>query len=331
MRRPVGVVVAGVFLGLMALLGICGTLLALGFAIFFHNPILPSAFRPFIIFSDSLVLFFFLYCAWTVIDLFRMRTWARISMVVIGALVFLFSAVAGFGILAVRKFAPMGPPGQSPGTMSLVFVGIAGFYFLISVIGAWWMVYFNLAHVRGAFARERLMVSNPAILPPGGAAMLTMGVGEGISGWRVVIIVWACLMLLSVLCLPMVLLMHIPLFLYGVVLTGTAGTVAVLVLVAVEVYMGIGLLMKWKAAWYVGLAWQIYTVGYCLSFLIPGTWARFLAYQQDAAARWSPTPPAPYPVINMSPFLTIGFIAGSVIVILCTIALFQRKADYLGS
>lgn len=332
MRRPAGVIAAAVVLGLIALIGIFAMLAGLIFAVFVPNPILPSAFRPFVILSDSLGLCFCLFCAWVVIDLLRMRNWARISAVILGALVFLFSALAGVGILLAQKYAALLPQGPHPIDMTLIFACIAIFYFVIALIGLWWIVYFNLRYVRAAFQASNIMVTNPDILPPGGAAIIAPVPGPGLSGWRIVIIVWACLLLIAVLSLPFVLVMHTPLFLLGFIITGPTATVLFLVLVAIRVFTGIGLLRKWRAAWYVALLVQLYTFAALLSFMIPGMRARFVAYEEQAMARWSPggAPPFSPEIFWNSPLMVFCFGLGMLFVILCTVALFQRKEDYLG-
>ena len=167
MRRPAGVVLAAVLLGIVAIFGILCTAPGVVFAIFTHNPVLPNAFRPYVVFTSAIGLCFFLWCAWTVIDLFRMRGWARISAAVIGVLIAIFSAVAGGGLLAARRFAPVLPAGATTMNVSSLIVDMAICYFVLAAIGLWWAVYFNLAHVRAAFGSAQLMVTNPEILPPG--------------------------------------------------------------------------------------------------------------------------------------------------------------------
>jgi hypothetical protein len=333
MRRPAGVIAAAVVLGLITLIGIFAMMAGLGFAIFVRNPILPSAFRPFVILFDGLGLCFSLFCAWVVVDLFRMRNWARISAIIIGALIFFFCVVAGFGILAARQYAALLPQGPNPVNLTAIFIGLAAFYFLFSLIGVWWVVYFNLRSVRAAFHTSILMVTNPEILPPGGAAVIAPAPGPGLSGWRVVIIVWACLMLISVLSLPLVLVLRTPLFLFGKIVTGPAEMVMILVLAALEIFLGIGLLRNWKAAWYVALLWQLYAFAFAICFLIPGMRARFVAYQEQAAARWLPagTPQVPASLVWNGPLMTFCFALGMLFVVLCTVALLQRKEDYLGA
>lgn len=167
MRRPAGVILAAVLLGIVAVFGILCTGAGVVFAIFTHNPVLPNAFRPYVVFSNAIGLCFFLWCGWTVIDLLRMRSWARISAAVIGVLVTVFSAVAGGGVLAARRFAVPLPAGASTLNVSMLMTYVAVSWFVLAAIGLWWVIYFNLTHVRAVFGAAHLMVTNPEILPPG--------------------------------------------------------------------------------------------------------------------------------------------------------------------
>jgi hypothetical protein len=338
MRKPAGVIAAAVMMGLMALLGILLVSLSLVVFIFMHNPVNLPGFRVIVVLSNLLVLGFFLFCGWTVVGLFRMRGWARVSAIVIGSLVCVFSGVSGIAMLAVRNFVPLMPPPPPHAdpqltmlaSLPLIVEAIAAFYFAVAVVGLWWVIYFILPKVRSAFAGAGVMVTNPGIVPPGGATIVPQEPGAAGSGWRVVIIVWACLMLLGIVSMPVVFLLHAPLFLFGVVLNGGAETAALVAMAGLQLVLGIGLLRKWRFAWYLGLAWQAYALAYTLAFLIPGVWGRFIAYQQDMAGRWSvPGSPQMAVAIDQGPFLPICFALGGVLVVVVTVALFMRKADYL--
>jgi hypothetical protein len=334
MRRPAGVTVAAVVLGLMTLMGVLGVMLSLAASMLLpHLPVSGVQFRALLVCSNLLALAFFVYCAWTVIDLFRLRRWARISAIVIGSLLFLVSLLAGLAILAARRFASLIPQsGPTPVDVTQIFVVMAAFYFLIALIGLWWIVYFSLPSVRSAFVSPTLMVTNPDILPPGGEAQIPAP-PVGTPGWRVVLVVWACLMFLGVIGLPMVLFMHIPLFLFGAILTGPAEWGVLLIMFAAQVLLGIGLIRKWKFAWYLGLVWQIYAIGYTLTFLIPGMWNRFISYQEQLASRWA-TPGSvqlPMDALYHGPFMAICFALGIAVIVLFSVALFRCREDYLGA
>jgi hypothetical protein len=337
MRKPAGVIAAAVVMGLMAALGTLGVSLSLVVFLFMHNPVNLPGFRVIVVLSNFFGLAFFLFTGWTVVGLFRMRSWARVAGIVIGALVCLFSGIAAIGTLAIRNFVPaMPPPPGEPATvlssLPLIFVGVAVFYFAIALVGLWWAVYFSLPKVRTAFSSAGLMVTNPEIVPHGGSVMLAPAVAEGVSGWRIVIVAWACLMLFGILYVPMVFVMHVPLFFFGAVLRGGTEVAFVALMAVLQLVLGIGLLRKWKFAWYLGVAWQIYALAYGLTLMIPGMWGRFVAYQLDLASRWSvPGTAEMTTAIWHGPFMAVCFGLGLLLVIVFTVALFKRKEDYLGA
>jgi hypothetical protein len=337
MRKPAGVIAAAVVMGVMALLAIVGISFSLVIFLFMHNPVNIPGFRAIVVLSNLFVLAFFVFCGWTMVGLFRMRRWARVASIVIGALVCLISAGAGIGALAIRNFVPAVPP--QPGepatilsSLPLIVAGIAAFYFAIALIGLWWVIYFVLPKVRDAFVGAGLTVTNPEIVPRGASVMVAPATQPG-AGWRVVIIVWACLMLLAILDVPIVFVMHTPLFLFGAIVGGGAEAVIMALMAGLWLVMAVGLIRKWKFAWYLSLFWQINTFVFFLAFLIPGMPGRFIAYEEDLMSRWSlPGAAGMMPSVSFfGPILAIGFGLGLVIVIVFTVALFKRKEDYLGA
>ena len=94
----------------------------------------------------------------TAVGLFRIRRWARYSVLVIGG------ALAVFGLLSMLvTLAMMAVPGLIPASanpaqaqnmqamMKVVFAVIAFFYGVICAVGVSWLVYFNLKKVRDLF------------------------------------------------------------------------------------------------------------------------------------------------------------------------------------
>ncbi len=338
MRRPAGVILAAVVLALMALAGIFGSLVSVAASLFLrNNPAIPAVpgMRAMMVVSVVVMLCFFLFCAWTVVGLFRMRAWARFAILAIGGLEFFFCALgAGVMILVRNMPQPMPTATPAPIGMPAVFIGIAAFYGLLSLIGAWWLVYFNLAPVREAFRVAGTQGSAAVIAADAGEPARPALVAQALpatSGWRMVIVVWACLMLVGVLFLPVLLVMRLPVFLLGVVFRGNAATGVLLAMVAVQVYLAVGLLRKWRAAWYVGMAWQIYTIVFFLTFLLPSVWARFMAYQEELMGRWGFTITGAGSTMFVAPrpVVAFGLVMGAAVVAILTIALVRRREDYL--
>jgi hypothetical protein len=154
MHRPAGVILAAVVLGILALLGVAGAVVSIGATLLVHNPIIRNApmVRLWVSVFGALVLVFYVWCGWAAAGLLRMRNWARISTAIIGGIIFLFSAGLGSALLVARGMAPAMPLGDSGLQMQTVIVATAVVYFLFSLIGVWWLVYFNLRPVREAFA-----------------------------------------------------------------------------------------------------------------------------------------------------------------------------------
>lgn len=77
----------------------------------------------------------------------------------------------------------------------------------------------------------------------------------------------------------------------------------------------LGLMALWKSAWYVGLAWQLYTVAVFVAFLVPHVWKRFAAYQQELMTRWTypaGTASASLSMANPSFFMKQGMFLGAI-------------------
>ncbi|GGG92507.1 hypothetical protein [Silvibacterium dinghuense] len=158
-QRPAGVTLAAAVLSLMTLFGaVC--LLSAVFALFLtRNPIVPriAAVRAGIAGFDLVLLLFLLWCAWTIVGLFRLRPAARLSMLAIGAIdLVVFAAFAGLMLLARANPMVAGmdahPNPAIPFPIGALLLLFALLYALFAFVGLWWLVYFNLRPVRVAFS-----------------------------------------------------------------------------------------------------------------------------------------------------------------------------------
>jgi hypothetical protein len=168
-KRPVGVVVNAI---LMALISLLLLVMALSFALVAAvgrnagaiagatpGPALP----PWMAGMElALCAVFVGLAAWgitTVAGLFGMRRWARFSVLIIGgglAVVGLISVLSTALMMAAFPAPPAGgldpSQAQMAGTMVKVFFAFtAVFYALLTGLGVYWLVYFNLKRVRAAF------------------------------------------------------------------------------------------------------------------------------------------------------------------------------------
>jgi hypothetical protein len=162
---PAGVVIAAVVLGLMAFLALLFTGFSAIVLFVTHNRVIPNipTVRMVAAGLDAVMLALVILCFCTVYGLFRMKIWARYSVVLLGLLDFLAFGLMTAGILIGRARSGLAaaPLPNNPNiTIGDVMIWLAAFYAVLALIGVWWMVYFNTKHVRQAFA-----VSEARLIP----------------------------------------------------------------------------------------------------------------------------------------------------------------------
>jgi hypothetical protein len=177
--KPAGIGLAAAVLSLLICCGavcLAGSIAALFLT---RNPLVPriATVRVILAGFDLLLLLFLLWCAWTVLGLFRLRSWARYSIIAIGALDFIVFALLG-GTMFVARRSPVvigmdaHPSPAMPFPLGSMILALAIIYAGIAIIGVWWVVYFNLRPVRLAFAQAQPSGSPPlgspsrSVLPP---------------------------------------------------------------------------------------------------------------------------------------------------------------------
>jgi hypothetical protein len=84
----------------------------------------------------------------TAVGLFRLRNWSRISTIVFSVFLTLCGGSAALS-MAFITFPPA--PGTPPGLMGYIKAGLVGFYAFLTLLGGWWLYYFNTAAARAQF------------------------------------------------------------------------------------------------------------------------------------------------------------------------------------
>jgi hypothetical protein len=224
---------------------------------------------------------------WTAVAIFRRRGWARISILVFAAFLVFMGASAMLAIL-VMPFPS--PPGVSApaGFMDKVRWGIAASYGALALIGAWWLVLFNTRATKQYFAeREPARES-----------------GRPLS---IVIIGWYLLVCAAGTALPAVL--RVPTMLFGLIVMGWSAVALCTALVAIDIYLGVGLLRLherarvWSIVYFCALA-----ANSVVSMARPG----IMQQMQRAAPRFFPTAAAMPLMDNMWVFGLISAAAFAV-------------------
>jgi hypothetical protein len=172
-KRPVGVVINAILLAVIALFQLVAALgMALAATLIGKAgsmagtpgappmPAVPPWIAGFDLGSSG---FFILLAAWaiaTVAGLFGMRRWARYSVLVIGGGMAAIGLVSLLSTAVTMAVMPMAQPASADPSqlhlaqsmMKAVFAGVLVFYALVTGLGIYWLVYFNLKRVQDAFA-----------------------------------------------------------------------------------------------------------------------------------------------------------------------------------
>jgi hypothetical protein len=168
-RRPAGVTASAVVLGLAAaVLLVFAALMVVAAVAAGHMPIAATSHNntpppsPAVMTAmmTAFACFYLTLAGWavtTLVGLLKMKTWARISVMIIGgglALIGLFSAVttAAMPLLIKSKALPASntPPPDSA-VMTSIFLCMAAAWLAAAGVGIWWLIYFLLRSTREAF------------------------------------------------------------------------------------------------------------------------------------------------------------------------------------
>jgi hypothetical protein len=294
-KRPSGVVVAALLLGAVALVlsfSSAGMLLA---SIFVHPPRPQDAAAVRIVLGIfGLLLAGMAAFEWCVMaGLLQTRNWARVSTIILGAMLALFSSgMIGMFLLvipAMQHRSDLPPP---PSAYAMAAVNIL--YGLLTALGLWWVVYFNLARVRILFTERGSLpgaafAESPEPLRPRDRP-------SDITAARVIVLMYAVQVLFGAFMMLGLTALHLPFFFAGVLLHGEAAFFGYLLFVSIQIFVGIGLFRKLRPAYYVAIAIQLVWACSMLTLLAPSVRARVLLYSQEISSRMSMGQPTASPI-----------------------------------
>lgn len=237
-------------LGSLLTFGFCA-LMALSFSIAGSRGQLPAAARLGLIVAIGMFAVFGVWGTTTSIGLFRLRNWARISIVVFAVL------LAFVGLLAAPFMMLIPPPPNVPPSYNTVRIVIAVFYGLLGLLGVFWVYYFCRRATRDVF----------------GAVTVTQSGGRPLS---ISIIGWWFLVcgVVSVLFSPL----RIPITLFAWIVTGWGAAASYVIFGVLYATCGYGLLKLWPAARQAAIVLLCFgLVNGAVFFALPGGDARMEA------------------------------------------------------
>jgi hypothetical protein len=261
MKRPFGVVFSAILLLLGSLFQLPIALLMAFSGVLLRKQIVSGGAGPLPTwipaYMYALCGFFIALAVWgilTSVGLFRLRRWARYSILIIGGALALIGLIALL-VTLVMLFVPMnlasGPDAsqvQSVQTITRIIFGlIALMYAIVTAVGISWLVYFNLKKVRALFA----------------------GVTGSIPQSRrpFLVSVLAVLNLIGAGCCVLMAFLPLPGFIFGIILHGWHRAAVYLVVAALQAAVAIGLwrLREWGRRLALGvLAFGVLQSAVCL-------------------------------------------------------------------
>ena len=285
MNRSSGVTVIAVFALLGSLLCLAmGCLTGLAFLLGSSTKSVEPAAQPMVKFGLIVGLLFLLIPAiWGIsssIGLFRLQPWARISALIFSGLLIFFGIASPLFLLAI----PMPPPPNvNPDVMTGIKIGISGFYLILAAIGTWWMVFLTRPAVKLQFQGGGVPVP-----PPRRPLSIT-------------IIAW--LLIVSACFVPINLAMHFPGVLFGVVITGWAANLYLLLFGAAAVAGGIGLLRLEPVGRFVSIGYFVFGIlNGLVTWLLPGSAERTAKMFAAMPAYLRTQPPPTFNPLAMAVF-----------------------------
>lgn len=241
MKRPIGLILSAIVLGLAAfLLTLTTAFMVLAGVLADRNPSIaatPASTPHFFIYLMLAVAVFYaalaIWATLTIIGILRLRSWARYSILTIGGGLATLGLFAGIGTLVGRTMLPTlsaQQPNADPRIFSVVFFVMTIFYLLITAVGVWWLIYFNLRPVRELFSIANFEIpSSPHLL-----------VSPDPVPTPIKII--AVFLFLGAVCCLLCLFLPFPAFLFGFILPVAATHILYLAFAALAVFAGYGLL-----------------------------------------------------------------------------------------
>lgn len=305
MPRSAGITVSAVLVIIGSVLTIIfAAVMALGYVAISHSD--ATAKIPgnlgYILVVEAIVVFGFgIWGLASGIGLLNVKHWARISLLIYATLL-VFISVPTALLMAALPIPDTNDPHLPSGFMSILRFGLSLLYAAFAALGGFWLYFFNTKNVKAEFrGLPPAMGSAASSGLPVAAAQSGNGGGRPVS---ITIIGW--FLLAGVACAPLGLLffhgffsgVQLPLFFLGFFFFGRSASVILVVLIAVQSVVAVGLLKlkNWGRLGAIGL--QCFALANTAMMLgIPANRARFQQLMETMMATMNPHMPQPAPFV----------------------------------
>lgn len=325
MQRPIGTFIAGVILLVSGLLGLVIASMGLLGTVSMssvQSTMAPSA-RALALAAEGVFALISICFCWVAIGLFRMRAWARYASIVLAALAACFCGLSAIMMLLLQHI-PL-PSSRIPPEMQYrVFAFLAVIYFVLAGIAIFWVIYFNRASIRAAFAAAAARRQGEDAF--GGVILPNRQQHNVVSFAQIVLWIVAVLFLIGGASMIFLMFLRTPMFLLGWLATGTAALLIEVFWTCLLIYSGLGLIFRWRGGWFLAVFLQVYSLLSVILLLIPAYTTRLIAASQMLATRLAPGS-AGGPV--NAPFMVASSAVGGLLALGILIALVHCRQSYL--
>jgi hypothetical protein len=237
----------------------------------------------------------------TAVGLFRLRPWARISILVFAT----FLAFSGFAAVVAILAVPV-PPDISVDTRNAMRIILTVLFSIPLITGIWWLVQFNRPATKAAFLSRE--TGSPSLVPA----------SVSVIAW--ITIIGGVFYVVS-------LIARVPAILFGSILTGWSAGIYYALCVALSLYIGRGLLTLQERARLVAIGWFAFSLLHWGLLMIVPTFRQRMIDVQKTIARNQPDP-VPFDQTGM-----MALMFGSVVIVMLAAIwlLVRNRAAFLRS
>ena len=296
MKRPLGIILSAIVLGLAALgLLLITALMAVSSVFIFHQPLTPATPHFFVYIMVAISVLHTALAVWavlTVIGILRLRSWARYSILVIGGCLTAISLLSLFTVTITRSMMPP-QPGVDPHITQIVYLAFAFFYALTAAIGIWWLVYFNRHPIRELFR-------NPVLL-----SAFSDNTAGNLKRTPTAIKILGYFYLFGAVCLIPFIFLPFPALILGLIVPAKAAHFLYLVFAILAVLLGYGLLRLKESARLVAIALVIFGCVNTTLGLLPWYQNQFRQYMAQFMAIFPTLPNQPAPALPYNTAMVI--------------------------
>jgi hypothetical protein len=266
----------------------------------------------------------------TGIGLWRLKNWARISIIVFSVLLILMGGFSGLITLAV-PFPSTSNNAVDPAVMTGIRISMGAFMLALAGIGVWWLVFFNRSKVKEQFGQLPFVPTTGSPMQTNqfslGTLASTNGPGAGRRPLSVTIIAW--FLLLGCLFIPFTLMLRFPAVLFTKLLIGWPADLFYVSFAVAQLCIGVGLLrLKPTARLAAIIIFAFGSVNAAVFYFAPGGHARMLALmeRQQSMFPWvRMLPNLPGFQFDPTPFMFMGAVCGLIVAAIPLYFLITRK------